>query len=504
MTSPPIASSISSATAQVLGRFTLERLLARTASGATWLAIDAKSPDEPYVALKLFNSPFGALFKRNSIFSDRLERMRGRTIPGLPTLRTFGREHGQYYAAFSWQGGDPLDQLVASGLAEVPPAKRHRLVRQLARGLNALHWGGFLHLSLSPATILYQPGRSSLRLVDWGHMVPTSDAESMGLSFPGVSLDVAPYTSAGAMSGGAVDVRDDIYSFGCIAYELLIGAHPYDRRSAGEAAALGLVPALAPDLDGPQNLALFNAVALETARRNVTLDAIARAFTRRRRPQPLQRAWARAQRIAPARTLALGMSAILVLAIGLAFGLMREGEPAAASTPVAGSQSAPPNRKEIQGSNKDRPRATVATAPSALAAQLNNAAIGIDGSPARRAERDAAREAAHAARHDPDPSTAVGASVGPPIQIAVGPAPSQGVVVPPPPAVIVAPPSSMPVPRAPRQPATDPTRDTVLAVSRPLSAECFQCDCRVLTHKRSFTTEPLRREEQEFLRRNCG
>ncbi len=499
MTSPPIASSISSATAQVLGRFTLERLLARTASGATWLAIDAKSPDQPQVALKLFNSQFGALFKRNSIFSDRLERMRGRTIPGLPTLRTFGREHGQYYAAFSWQGGDPLDQLVASGLTDVPPAKRHRLVRQLARGLNALHWGGFLHLSLSPATILYQPGRASLRLVDWGHMVPTSDAESMGLSFPGVSLDVAPYTSAGAMSGGAVDVRDDIYSFGCVAYELLIGAHPYDRRSAREAAALGLVPARAPDLDGPHNLAHFNALALETAERNVTLDAIARAFTRRRRPQPLQGAWARAQRIAPARTLALGVSAMLVLAIGLAFGLTREGEPAAAPTPGARSQAAPPNRKDMQGA--DGPRATVAAAPSALAAQLNSAAIGIDGSPARRAEREAAR----ATRNDPGPSTAIGVLDSPAIQITATPVPasSQGVVVMPPPAAIVASPSSLPAPLAPRQLATDPTRDSI-GMSRPLNTECFQCDCRALAHKRSFTTEPLRREEQEFLRRNCG
>ena len=504
MTQAPIASSTSNTAAQVLGRFTLERLLARTASGATWLALDAKSPDQPHVALKLFNSQFGALFKRNSAFSDRLERMRGRTIPGLPTLRTFGREHGQYYAAFSWQGGDPLDQLIASGLTDIPTAKRHRLVRQLARGLNALHWGGFLHLSLSPSTILYQPGRFSLRLVDWGHMVPTSDAESTGLSFPGVSLDVAPYTSAAAMSGGAVDVRDDIYSFGCVAYELLIGAHPYDRRSAREAAELGLVPARAPDLDGPQNLALFNALALETPRRNVTLDAIAQAFTRRRQPQPLRGAWARAQRIAPARTLALGISALLVLAIGLAFGLTREGEQTAASIAV-GPHPAPPNRKEVQRSSKDRSPAMVTPAPSTLAAQLNSAAIGIDGSPARRAERDAAREAARTARNDPDPSAAIGVLNSPAVQITEMPvpAPSQGVVVLPQPAVIVARPSLPPAPLAPPQLATDPTRDS-LGMSRPLNTACFQCDCRVLTHKRSFTTEPLRREEQEFLRRNCG
>ncbi|MFN0299662.1 MAG: serine/threonine protein kinase [Burkholderiales bacterium] len=503
MTSTQHASATPNAAAQVLGRFTLERLLARTASGATWLAIDAKSPDQPHVALKLFNSQFGALFKRNSVFSDRLERMRDRTIPGLPTLRTFGREHGQYYAAFSWHGGDPLDQLVASGLTDVPPAKRHRLVRQLARGLNALHWGGFLHLSLSPATILCQPGRSSLRLVDWGHMVPTSDAESTGLAFPGVSLDVAPYTSAGAMAGGAVDVRDDIYSFGCVAYELLIGAHPYDRRSAREAAALGLVPSRAPDLDGAQNLALFNALALETARRNVTLDVIARAFTRRKQPRPLQAAWARAQRIAPARTLALGIFAALVLAIGLAFGLTREGEQPATATSIAGSQPAPSNRKDAQGTGQNRPPARVAPAPSALAAQLNSAAIGIDGSPARRAERDAARDAARAAHIDPDPSLALGLSISPPIQLATVPAPPQGIVVMPPPAIIVTSPSSPPAPFAPPQIATDSTRDA-LAISRPLNTECFQCDCRALAHKRSFTTEPLRREEQDFLRRNCG
>ncbi|MSQ18828.1 MAG: hypothetical protein EXR39_04555 [Betaproteobacteria bacterium] len=50
---------------EFLGRFTLERLLSRNASGSTWLALDAKATGRSHVALKLFNRPFGELFDRS-------------------------------------------------------------------------------------------------------------------------------------------------------------------------------------------------------------------------------------------------------------------------------------------------------------------------------------------------------------------------------------------------------------------------------------------------------
>ena len=273
---------------EFLGRFTLERLLSRSASGSTWLALDAKATGRAHVALKLFNRQFGELFDRNPHYAEQLERRRGRTIAGLPTLRAFGNEHGQYYAAFSWYGGDPLDQVMASTVVDKSLSERRRLIRQLARGLDKLHGGGLLHLSLTPATIFYQHDRKALRLIDWGHMLPAAAIDLIpGLLATTASAKVSPYCSPQAAAGEPPRASDDIFAFGRIAYELLTGEDPFEGHSPTEAAALGLRPTFASVLNARQNQAISKALALNDADREVNLDAAARAFGGSRRPRSM-------------------------------------------------------------------------------------------------------------------------------------------------------------------------------------------------------------------------
>ncbi len=482
----------------VLGRFTLERLLARSASGSTWLAIDAQDIDRPTIALKLMSGSYGALFKRHSVFAERLERLRGRALTGLPTLRSFGREQGQHYVAFSWRGGDPLDEVLASGIADLSTADRNRLVSQLANALNALHWGGFLHLSLSPSTILYQPGTKSLRLADWGHMLPTSDAASIGLSFPGVSLDVAPYTSAAAMAGDPLDVRDDVYAFGCVAYELLTGAHPFDRRSAHEAATLGLVPARAPELDGPQSLAIFTALAHDTGQRNITLDAAARAFARPERPAPPPASPARQSWVAPKRKSVIAATATLLFS--MVYGALAMWDASLQSVAPAPPQTAASRASAMPHvSTEPRMAAEVARSPSAFATELNSSALKMDGSRVRPAPHDTVPERSSTAAIDAS-ANAVNAAA----------AAARGGFASSPGGMAVATPDVKEPRSGARPPAVKtltpslvPTSDA-LASGGTRAVACRHCDCPSLTTKRTFTSEPLRREELEYLRRHCG
>ena len=486
----------------LFGRFTLLRPLARSASGSTWLAIDEGAQGQPHVALRLFNSRADEWIRQDSTFRDRLERLRGRAITGLPTLRAFGSADGRFYAVFSWRGGEALDQVMARGMADLSAIHRSRLVRQLARGLNALHQSGFLHLSLSPSAILYDRERHALRLVDWGHMHPKPEAGPVGLALPDIALDIAPYASPGAMAGEPVDVRDDVFAFGCVAYELLTGAHPYDWRSASEAAAQGLVPPDAPELGSRQNRAISAALTLDPSRRNITLDKAARAFAQRSQAQPIVDAWACLRRIDPNRRSAVAIIAILAFCVvygGLAIWDASQSRIAVASAPILTRASI----DVVVASNSDRPDRTddarTANGPSEPAMiAARPSAIPISAPPVRPAEVKSSRVESNAVPVESDPvpvrvsatnmanaeapvSKHVDISVPPPVSIE-----------PDAPSVATAPGSSI-----------SPMRDQMVSY-RAGEIRCFNCDCPTLSNKRTFSTDPLRPEEQEYLRRHCG
>ncbi len=484
----------------LFGRFTLLRPLARSASGSTWLAIDEGAPGQPHVALRLFNGRAGALINRDGAFADRLERLRGRAMTGLPTLLAFGSKDNHFYAVFSWQGGESLEHVMASGMPDLSPIQRSRLVRQLARGLNTLHRNDILHLSLSPSTILYDRERNAVRLVDWGHMHPKSEAGAAGPAFPDVTLDNAPYTSPGAIAGEPVDVRDDIFAYGCVAFELLTGAHPYDGQSGTEAAAQGLVPPNAPALSGRQNRAISAALTLEPARRNITLEAAARAFTHRSQAQPIVEAWARMRRIDLNRRSAVAIIAFLAFCVvygGLAIWDASQSPVAVASTP-AFSRS-PIDVVMPPEPDHAKPGADVlAVAPQTrtmLPAPASHATA-VKPPVARLAQHEAVREQPISASEPPRPAPIAEASEP------VAPASTPVALAPTPPI------AAEPEIRRTRYAA--PQRTPITTISdqpvsyRPSDVGCFNCDCPTLSNKRSFSTDPLRREEQEYLRRNCG
>jgi serine/threonine protein kinase len=446
---------------EFLGRFTLERLLSRSASGSTWLALDAKATGLAHVALKLFNRQFGELFDGNPHYTEQLERLRGRTISGLPTLRAIGNENGQYYAAFAWYGGDSLDQVMAGTVADKSLAERRRLIRQIARGLNKLHRSGFLHLSLTPATLFFQHDRKSLRMIDWGHMLPAAASDQFpGLLSQGVPASASPYVSPQAAAGEALNVRDDVFAFGRIAYELLTGDDPFEGHSPTEAAALGLHAAATPTLSVRQNRAISKALALHSDDRDVTLDTATRAFAGTRRPRSVFTMLSQLRRN-PAHA---GFIAIPVFALVFVYAALmgRDG---------AFPWFSPENPPVIaQVAAESSPAPVEETAPPATTPAIKP--------PVQRAKNK--------------PSDATGTRE----QVV-----TQGESVPTRVTTVdPAGPSSLALaPAAARKHLDDFSR---VGSTRPVA--CVDCDCPSLINKRAFTPEPLRREEQEYMRHFCS
>src|SRR5690606_11457953 len=80
-----------------------------------------------------------------------------------------------------------------------------------------------------------------------------------------IAAGTPAYASPQVLSGETPEPRDDVFSYGCVAYELLTGQHPFERQSSLQARDQGITPPRAWNLSAQQWLALLSALSWERA-----------------------------------------------------------------------------------------------------------------------------------------------------------------------------------------------------------------------------------------------
>ena len=146
----------------------------------------------------------------------------------LPVYEAGELASGELYLIMRWVEGTDLRQLLASE-RRVSARRAVTLLVPVARALEAAHARGLVHRDIKPANVLVAAGEH-VYLTDFG--VARLASEEQGLTKTGAFVGTFAYAAPERMMGGADSgPAGDIYSLGCMLFEVLTGRGPFTRDS---------------------------------------------------------------------------------------------------------------------------------------------------------------------------------------------------------------------------------------------------------------------------------
>ena len=150
--------------------------------------------------------------------------------PHIVQVHAIGEHEGLHYIAQEYVPGLTLRQwLRKSGPPE--PLRAIRLLRQVARALQAADDAGIVHRDIKPENILLSK-KLDAKVADFGLAQLSQTDERVQLTQVGITMGTPLYMSPEQVAGKPLDHRSDIYSLGVTAYQLLTGSPPFQGETA--------------------------------------------------------------------------------------------------------------------------------------------------------------------------------------------------------------------------------------------------------------------------------
>jgi serine/threonine-protein kinase len=217
-----------------------------------YLATDVKHGRE--VALKVLKPDLGD-GPGTERFLREIEIAAKLSHPHILPLFDSGEADGLFYLVMPYVDGDSLrDRLEREGA--LPLDQAVSVVSQIADALAHAHESGLVHRDIKPENILFQSGHAAV--TDFGIAVATSEDANTRLTRTGMAMGTVAYMSPEQAAGDReVDPRSDIYSLGCILFEMLEGQQPFAGKTPQAVLAsklTGGIPEITRGDDLPETL----------------------------------------------------------------------------------------------------------------------------------------------------------------------------------------------------------------------------------------------------------
>ncbi len=204
-------------------RYGIERELGRGGAAVVYLAEDRKHRRQ--VAIKVMRPELAASLGAER-FLREIEIAAQLSHPHILPLYDSGESAGLLFYVMPYVKGASLrERLHRDG--KLPLEEALHITIEVAGALHYAHSRGVLHRDVKPGNILLESGHALV--TDFGIARAISSAGSDRVTLPGIAVGTPAYMSPEQAEGDhALDARTDIYSLGCVLYEMLTGQPPFN------------------------------------------------------------------------------------------------------------------------------------------------------------------------------------------------------------------------------------------------------------------------------------
>jgi class 3 adenylate cyclase len=217
---PPAPASLPASFAA--GRYAVKSFLGEGGRKRVYLAHDTRLDREVAIAV----------IKTDGLDEDGLKRVQreaqamGRLgdHPNIVTVFDIGDDNGQPYIVSQYMGGGDLDGLLNDAPdRRLTLAEALRIAREVQQGLAHAHGRGIIHRDLKPGNI-WLTDDGSAKIGDFGLAVSLDRSR---LTMEGMMVGTVAYMAPEQALGRQPDARSDLYSLGCVIYEMVTGRAPF-------------------------------------------------------------------------------------------------------------------------------------------------------------------------------------------------------------------------------------------------------------------------------------
>src|SRR5262245_5739618 len=228
---------------QRIGGYPIERELGRGGMGIVYLGRDTRLGRA--VAIKVLPDAFAADPERLARFDREAKLLASLHHPHIAGIYGLEESDGQRFLALEYVEGPTLAERLERGA--LPLDECLHIGSQIAAALEAAHEAGIIHRDLKPGNVKLTPA-GDVKVLDFGLAKGAGVAESSSdlsqsptLTYSptgvGVILGTAAYMSPEQARGKVVDRRTDIWSFGCVLYEMLTGRRLFGGETVSDTIA---------------------------------------------------------------------------------------------------------------------------------------------------------------------------------------------------------------------------------------------------------------------------
>ena len=227
----------------MLGPYRILDQLGKGGMGVVYLAEDTR--DAKRVAIKVLPKDFVSDEDRLARFSREgrmLEELKSLKHPNIAEIYEQAEYDGKPCIVLEYVPGDTLSERLRKGPLPIPEALQIGL--QISNALESAHQQRIVHRDLKPANIKITPG-GQVKILDFGlakrFQTDLASEKSDGLSTrsfslteSGMLIGTPAYMSPEQWDGREIDQRTDLWSFGCVLYEMLTGRPPFAGKTRAE------------------------------------------------------------------------------------------------------------------------------------------------------------------------------------------------------------------------------------------------------------------------------